>query len=114
MSDYIKRSDAIDATLKDPIGQMLANRYNLIGFLEGLPSADVRENRTGKWIRGDSEKITRMWKCSKCGNKIYSESWRDRKEFHAFCGRCGADMRQNKKLQHADNDTAYGGLQSAT
>lgn len=114
MSDYIKRSDAIDAI--DAICESCEYYKNerIVEKLKDLPAADVRENRTGEWIRGDSEKITRMWKCSKCGNKIYSESWKDRKEFHAFCGRCGADMRPNKKLQYADNDTAYGGLQSAT
>ena len=39
MGDLIERQAASDATLKDPVGRVLADRYNLIGFLEGLPSA---------------------------------------------------------------------------
>lgn len=51
------------------------------------------EHKRGEWIRGDAEKLTGKWRCSICGNTIYSETKRDREKFHAFCGHCGADMR---------------------
>ena len=59
-----------------------------------LPSA---ENK-GEWIlqpsnKEQGERDFIWWKCSKCGQVIYSETEHDRREFHAFCGRCGADMR---------------------
>jgi hypothetical protein len=59
-----------------------------------LPSV---ENK-GEWIpqpsnKEQGERDFIWWKCSKCGQVIYSETEKDREEFHAFCGRCGADMR---------------------
>lgn len=55
------------------------------------------ENK-GEWIpqpsnKEQGERDFIWWKCSKCGQVIYSETEKDREEFHAFCGRCGADMR---------------------
>ena len=49
----------------------------------------------GKWevqpSTGDDRPFI-WWKCSECGHVIFSETERDRREFHAFCGRCGAEM----------------------
>ena len=54
------------------------------------------ERKKGKWevqpSTGDDRPFI-WWKCSVCGQVIFSETERDRREFHAFCGRCGADMR---------------------
>ena len=41
MSDYISRQAAIDKLKSEPIGRMIISKYNLDGWLEGLPSADV-------------------------------------------------------------------------
>ena len=54
------------------------------------------EQKKGKWEVQpsiDDDRPFIWWKCSVCGQIIYSETERDRREFHAFCGRCGADMR---------------------
>jgi lantibiotic modifying enzyme len=56
-----------------------------------------KEPRTGHWIlqpsnKEQDERDFIWWKCSKCGQVIYSETEQDRREFHAFCGRCGAKM----------------------
>lgn len=55
-----------------------------------------KERKTGTWevqpSTGDDRPFI-WWKCSVCGHVIFSETERDRKEFHAYCGRCGADMR---------------------
>ena len=63
--------------------------------IDDLPSAEP-ERKTGKWevqpSTGDDRPFI-WWKCSECGHVIFSETERDRREFHAFCGRCGADMR---------------------
>ena len=56
----------------------------------------VPELKKGKWLVQPSTGDDRpniWWKCSVCGQVVFSETERDRKEFHAFCGRCGADMR---------------------
>ena len=64
--------------------------------LEDAISA-LSENK-GEWIlqpsnKEQGERDFIWWKCSVCGQVIFSETEKDREEFHAFCGRCGADMR---------------------
>lgn len=56
-----------------------------------------QQPKTGHWIvqpsnKEQGERDFIWWKCSECGQVIYSETEKDRKEFHAFCGRCGAKM----------------------
>jgi predicted RNA-binding Zn-ribbon protein involved in translation (DUF1610 family) len=48
--------------------------------------------KTGEWIAQPSNIPNVLWKCSECGTVIYSESEQDRKEFHKYCGKCGAVM----------------------
>ena len=43
----------------------------------------------GEWI----DEGRNLWGCSNCGMEIYSESERDRNEFHKWCSRCGAQMK---------------------
>ena len=43
----------------------------------------------GEWI----DKGRNLWGCSNCGMEIYSESEKDRNEFHKWCSRCGAQMK---------------------
>lgn len=54
-----------------------------------------KEPKTGHWIlqpsnKENGERDFIWWKCSECGQVIYSETEKDRREYHAFCGRCGA------------------------
>ena len=65
-----------------------------IKALKTIPSA---EPRTGHWILQSSNKEQGerdfiWWKCSECGQVIFSETEKDRREYHAFCGKCGAKM----------------------
>ena len=57
----------------------------------------LESQKIAKWIpvpsnieQGEREFI--WWKCSNCGHIIYSETEKDRLEFHRFCGRCGMMM----------------------
>ena len=43
----------------------------------------------GEWLDAGGN----LWGCSNCGMEIYSESERDRNEFHKWCSRCGARMK---------------------
>ena len=58
-----------------------------------LPSVQPAqpERIRGRWIAKEKKNLFR---CSKCDAVIYSESEYDRNEFHKFCGRCGAEMRE--------------------
>ena len=85
MSDLIDRQDVLDAVNDCGI---------CIQRILDIPSAEP-ERKTGKWEVQPSTGEDRpfiWWKCSECGHVIFSETERDRIEFHAFCGRCGAEM----------------------
>lgn len=63
-------------------------------FVEDLPPV-TPQMKIGHWIlqpsnKDQGERDFIWWKCSECGQVIFSENDRDRREFHAFCGRCGA------------------------
>ena len=84
--DLISRQDVLDAVNDCGI---------CIQRILDIPSADP-ERKKGKWEVQPSTGEDRpfiWWKCSECGHVIFSETERDRREFHAFCGRCGAEMR---------------------
>ena len=53
--------------------------------LENLKEISVKH---GRWlyVRGE------WWKCSSCGQLIYSTSESDRQIMHAYCSRCGTRM----------------------
>lgn len=87
-------------TLKDPVGKLIAEQYNLIGFFEGRPT--VEERKTGKWIRVPGYRTpdgAPAWACSECGKgehvfgiehgscgaRIVGEHW-------VACPNCGARM----------------------
>jgi hypothetical protein len=65
-----------------------------------------QEIKTGHWIlqpsnKEQGERDFIWWKCSECGQVIYSDTEKDRREYHAFCGRCGTKMVES---QERDND----------
>lgn len=80
----------------NPKADAMAHGVNWsLNTLMELPS--VKPQRpSGEWIRvkPEEEGGFPVWKCSKCGCEIYSESKQDRKKFHAFCGACGAKMKE--------------------
>lgn len=49
-----------------------------------------QEEKTGEWIY----KHDNLWRCSKCGEIIYSNTDDDLEIHHAYCSRCGAKMKQ--------------------
>lgn len=58
----------------------------------------------GRWIHRDpnveqDEPDFMLWECSNCGFVIFSETEKDRLEFHRFCSRCGAKMEADKEAE---------------
>lgn len=87
--DLISRKAAIQSLMSNPIGKSIAERYNVIGWLEGLPSAQP-ERKTGKWMHCDDGSL--FWRCSVCAKNVYgSYSEVCSGEYH-FCPNCGARM----------------------
>ena len=69
---------------------------DVIKCIKGMPPI-TPQPKIGQWVlqpsnKDQDERDFIWWKCSECGQVIFSESERDRREFHAFCGRCGAKM----------------------
>ena len=60
-------------------------------FVRNAPTADVRENVHGEWIRSDWNGANIRYTCSRCQLSIVSNEDYIRK--HRFCFACGADMR---------------------
>ena len=96
---YIKREDAIAVCEKEQdasnTDEAKKTAWRCGRAMYDLPSADVVERKSGEWIHSPNgiDRNFIWWVCSECGHKIFSETEKDRREFHAFCGRCGADMR---------------------
>ena len=91
--DAISRADVLDlCDSKDPDYKV----YHFKEDVECLPPV-YPNPKIGHWIVQPSneeqgERPFIWWKCSNCGQVIFSETTHDRLEFHAFCGRCGARM----------------------
>ena len=92
-SDTISRAKAIEVI--DEIESEIAEGFGFEyekwrKYFCDLPPAQPERIR-GRWIAKEKKNLFR---CSKCDAVIYSESEYDRNEFHKFCGRCGAEMRE--------------------
>ena len=76
-------------------------RYKLFeNCIDSMPTIEP-EQKKGKWIRGDQDKLLGRAFCSVCNEWEYQAS-----NFN-FCPNCGADMRpDNAPL--ADDDSIYG------
>lgn len=64
-------------------------------MVDDEPTADVRPNVRGEWIKSDRDKD--FWVCSVCKNEGYEDrmAWRlvFANLYLNFCPNCGADMR---------------------
>ena len=87
MTRYID-ADALEKAIADlPYGY----RGMVRGIIAEQPTADVRENRKGKWIYCDDESIS--YRCSECGKHQYGSFSEIFSGEFRFCPNCGAEMR---------------------
>ena len=98
--DCIDRKATLDAIIKrlgiKNEAYLLEAERVIYQQILAMPSV-TPQPRKGHWIvqpsnKEQGERDFIWWKCSECGQVIFSETEKDRKEFHAFCGRCGAKM----------------------
>lgn len=111
-TDTINRQAAIDALRAMQTYKMFAGDDLLLIDQAGaqtelmmLPSVQP-ERKTGRWIH--QAKFGRV-ECDQCG-KVFRNTFAPKN----FCPNCGADMRDEQRLQYVDSDTLQGGLMSAT
>ena len=93
MAEYIKKQHLMDF-LDGCIEEEKGNRSQIIVeaikmTVERMPSADVVERKTGKWIDVDDYIISGS--CSACGWQAHL--YEDDVVGMNFCPNCGADMR---------------------
>ena len=90
---YISREAAIEAICtegtrleRNGTMAMVEIKQWCVDLLEQLPSADVRENIKGEWIKQyfDFRDNCQIYSCSKCDYQDVDTN---------FCPNCGADMR---------------------
>ena len=95
MADYISRQKAIEAIMDLPnCPNGYSDTYDkecIIGTIEEVPTADVRENIKAHWVTQKIGNGETRYTCPECGASYQADS-RDRWEFR-FCPNCGADMR---------------------
>lgn len=100
--DAISREDVINLKWQGEASEEFLEGYaSAIEDARVLPPVNPQE-RTGHWILQPSnkehgERDFIWWKCSECGQVIYSETEKERREYHAFCGKCGARMVEPKE-----------------
>ena len=61
-------------------------------LVENEPSADVRKNIHGKWLRMSDlpEDKDDRYKCSNCGNVVHHSNGVNLYTFNSWCGACGS------------------------
>lgn len=101
MAEYIKREDVIETIreeVQEQISRMGMHQLHIVDMLKvedavnSIPSADVVERKTGKWIERDCG-LDIECKCSVCGYRDFIPSKYDRYWFNRkFCPNCGARM----------------------
>ena len=102
MARYIDADALMKKLNDDPIGQTIVHRYNIDGFIEAFPTADVVEVKHGDWIpileiNENGEPYQAGVYCSECGDAECYEPY--------FCPNCGADMRkETEDVGKSDTD----------
>ena len=100
MSDYISRQEALselyDVFFDEDLKAAYPDKADIVlDVIRKAPSADVRENVRGEWIKGDPDDVPvfrDMRVCALCGFVTYNEAVKK----YNFCPKCGADMRGEK------------------
>ena len=85
-ADKLKKHYAWWATSGNPDLEERKRDFDTIVDLQ--PTVEAVPRMHGVWVHEGEN----LWRCSKCGNTIYSETWQDKAMFHKWCGRCGAIM----------------------
>lgn len=100
MSDYIKRSDALNFEWEiecepDDLQPMMEGMVRVMDYIKQLPAADVVEVVHGEWIDDKSTIIGDLIErnCSLCGQRMTSCIER----MMSYCPNCGAKMDGERK-----------------
>ena len=78
-AEELKRSIAVSALIED--------QKTLEQIIDEQPT--IEDRKTGKWIRGDAEKLTGSQRCSICHKACYKGN-----DYFNYCPNCGARMKK--------------------
>ena len=97
MSDYISREAVTNELEKHKYSRDYCVLHNIdwaidfgmaMASVDSIPSADVRPNIHGHWMKDDALSITiDIYRCSNCSSMSGAIHYN-------FCPHCGADMRE--------------------
>ena len=97
MADYISRGKAIEAIMDLPnCPNSYSDTYDkecIIGTLDEVPTADVRENVHAHWVAINDAR--HPYRCSNCGSEFDVETMMLRPLWN-FCPYCGAQMGERR------------------
>ena len=91
---YIDADKIIYTWLTDANGKE-HDGVTLQSVIDAQPTADVRENVRGKWIRVE-DNVSFHYECSVCRARPLYEEFCNQPELSDFCPNCGADMRREQ------------------
>lgn len=97
MTDYIKRSDALnfDMSIECEPGELPAvmeGMVRVMDYIKKLPAADVVEVVHGEWLPHVNPMNDDDWACSNCGMYFCFEAGDPIANETNFCPYCGAKM----------------------
>ena len=105
MSEYISRESVKDIVRSGISTDTEADKEYVYGLIDSIPSADVRPNIHGHWIKINSgdEDFTESIVCDRCNHENSHLDFNEHNEpigkvfvTSNFCPKCGADMREPK------------------
>ena len=103
MSEYISRESVKDIVRSGISTDTEADKEYVYGLIDSIPSADVRPNIHGHWIKINSgdEDFTESIVCDRCNHENSHLDFNEHNEpigkvfvTSNFCPNCGADMRE--------------------
>ena len=77
----------VDALIEQMDAEPEGGYYSPHDVISLLMTQPTIERKTGKWIRGDAEKLTGSQRCSICHKACYKG-----KDSFNYCPNCGAEM----------------------
>lgn len=86
---YVTKAEVLAAARKSAVGVMLIQRYNLDGFINGLPNASVRPEIHAEWSVQFQHSNYDDWYDCTCGHCGMTFKHFDPSK---YCPNCGAEM----------------------
>lgn len=99
MSRYVDADKLYDAVSDTWSGSRVIDTNDILEFIETFETADVREEKHGKWIDESTRHrfYVDTYSCSLCGHTFVFDNDETPEELeYSYCPKCGAKMDGDK------------------